>query len=190
MTIAITYDRDFKPWLACSKEKTGWRPVLTGVYVDPRGLLVSSNGFGLTAIPCKIDGDLPAGVIVPAEIVKQASKWRPRGTDPAFTIDGENASAPPMVMPLVTGQYPDYWRIIPRGVSEPAGVVCFNAKELATLGDAIGEPFPSLRQNKPTDPIVFTHAGAIAVIMPTHAQASPSIEAFFRKYQESDEAAA
>lgn len=119
--VNVTWTKGYKPWLACATENT--RPDLAGVFVDPKGYLVSSDGFMLTVIPCNIEGatrDWP-GAIVPASAFEKADRWATRGyTEVTVTIDTEARAA---IVPdedgetrifLIPGPYPEWRTIIPR----------------------------------------------------------------------------
>lgn len=89
MTVQITFDREYQPWLAASKEDS--RPVLQGIYVDPSGMLVAADGYVLVAVPCDIYGDLPLldgqGPIVPAMFLESTLRHIPRGERYSFCIE-------------------------------------------------------------------------------------------------------
>lgn len=105
------------------------RYYLNGVYVDPQGYLVSTDGHRLFC--GKIDvSDVPAftGWIIPSDVIKRALAGNKY---PALTITpnqcGDISCAP------VDGTFPDWRRVIPTG--DLSGVTAqFNPVYVADMG--------------------------------------------------------
>ncbi len=71
--VAVSFDKDRQIWECAAHEDS--RPVLTGVYVDPKGYLVAADGFCLAGVPCKITHakGFP-GAIIPWRHLSAAAK--------------------------------------------------------------------------------------------------------------------
>ena len=71
--VTVKMDTSYEPWRACAKDNG--RPVLAGVYVDPKGYLVATNGFILAVVPAKVKGSKAfTGAILPAVALEMAHK--------------------------------------------------------------------------------------------------------------------
>ena len=122
--------------ICASREET--RYYLNGVYVDPAGLVVATDGHRLFAgdfTPDNSRATLPAfeGWIIPRDALRKALKAAPRrATDPAshvMQISPERVGD--VVCQPVDGSYPDWRRAIPSEVTPDGKAAKFNGYYLA-----------------------------------------------------------
>lgn len=72
----VSFDIQYRPWVAAA-DADDPRPSLTGVYIDPAGWAIASDGFCLAVIPVQIQpgilqSDAFKGAIVPGSFIKAA----------------------------------------------------------------------------------------------------------------------
>ena len=171
----VTFERRFQIWRAAFEDDS--RPVLRGVYVDPLGFLVAANGYILAAVPCAIDGEMPTwDIIIPAFWLQEADTWLKASENLVVSIDEDTKRAriewPNITIegPLIPGTYPKWKELIPTPSKEAGGIINLDSDLLLKLSDALDCPkgqtlslFPS---DKPTDPVLVYHDGAVGAIMP------------------------
>ena len=118
-----------KAALICASTEQA-RYYLNGVYVDPKGFLVSTDGHRLFCATIDIDADQAPfdGWIIPREAIKQALTGHK-----AETIEVTQTRVGVVSCKPVDAQYPDWRRVIPAG--DPSGVVAqFNPAYVADFG--------------------------------------------------------
>ena len=165
--------------ICASREET--RYYLNGVYVDPAGLVVSTDGHRLFAgdfTPDNSRATLPAfeGWIIPRDALQRALKAAPkRAKDPAarvLEISPERVGD--VVCRPVDGSFPDWRHVIPDAVTPDGKAAQFDGAYLsdfdkiaAILSGARGKAFCTLHPNGDSPaPVTFGDAPAIGVIMP------------------------
>ena len=150
--VHVVFESEAKIYEACSTDKT--QPVLTGVYIDPAGLAVASDGFILAIVQLSkfevVRGQFN-GATIPGELVRKAFKQAPRysspeihllqptdnprnhGTARAFVKDGVLEAA------LIDGSFPTWRTILPESfTSAPAPKLSFNSFSARRLAAALG----------------------------------------------------
>ena len=148
--VSVSLSPEYKIWKAVGSELS--RPVLTGVYLDPKGYMVACDSFLLAVVPCKIQGKLEKGVIIPTSVLTTASKSRPRHSDLLFFIEpGDNglliSSAfgdGQMMSKPIDGTYPTWRRVIPplSAMMVNTKQISYNPKLLLRLSESIGITVP------------------------------------------------
>lgn len=199
MTVTLTASIDMlEAALICaSREKTYY--YLNGVYVDPAGLVVATDGHRLFAgdfTPDNSRADLPAfaGWIIPRDALQRALKAAPkRAKNPAarvLEISPERVGD--VVCRPVDGSFPDWRRVIPDEVTPDGKTAQFDGahvadfdKIAAILTGARGKAFCTLHHNGDNPaPVTFDDAPAIGVLMPRRTfgdlERSPKHYAAFR----------
>jgi len=177
--IEIQMSNGFQPWLAAAKEDH--RPVLQGVFVDPKGHLVASDGFALVVVPCKVTGAPRSfqGALVPADFVKAAAAkkrhnwpaWWPllkldlaANTAIREVPNGEQAS-----VKLIAGTFPNWRQTIParKQLGRQKNTV-FTPGLLAKVAGAIAANNPTVFLSKDNGPAVMVgqEEKAFGLIMP------------------------
>lgn len=126
-SIAVSADMLRAALICASTEK--FRYYLQGVYVDPTGYLVATDGHRLLA--CKIDLSDAApfdGWIIPSDVIKRALTGYKNKT----IVISPNSCGDISCQP-VDGTYPAWRRVLPQG--ELSGVAAqFNPAYIADLG--------------------------------------------------------
>lgn len=163
------------------------RYYLNGVYVDPAGLVVATDGHRLFAgdfTPDNSRATLPAfeGWIIPRDALQRALKAAPkRAKDPAarvLEISPERVGD--VVCQPIDGSFPDWRRVIPDEVTPDGKAAQFDGAYLADfdkiaaiLTGARGKAFCTLHHNGDNGdnpaPVTFNDAPAIGVLMPRRA---------------------
>lgn len=173
--------------ICASREET--RYYLNGVYVDPAGLVVATDGHRLFAgdfTPDNSRATLPAfkGWIIPRDALQRALKAAPkRAKDPAarvLKISPERVGD--VVCRPVDGAFPDWRRVIPDEVTPDGKAAQFDGAYLADfdkiaaiLSGARGKAFCTLHPNGDNPaPVTFGDAPAIGVLMPRRSFGGPS----------------
>lgn len=188
----IAFGRDFRPHEAAANDQT--RPVLTGVYVDPKGILVASDGFILAAVPCELRGTVPKdfdGCIIPANIVKAATGQK-GGIAIPFSIevdlDAKRATArdrngDSVSGDLIDGSYPRWRALIPapKTLGKSERLVHTVGLEVK-LAKAIGaEALVLLPGKQPSSPTVVvpldSSLASFGIIMPLFIKSDPVAKA-------------
>jgi hypothetical protein len=160
--------------LVCvSTEET--RYYLNGVYVDPKGFLVSTDGHRAFVGKFSLEG-VPAfdGWIMPRDAVKRALTGYKADT---ITIAPDRVG--PVMCAPIDGTFPDWRRIVPSGDAVSGVPAQFNPAYVADMGK-IGDILRGKRKN--SLPAHFHHTGecptpvtfpeidhAFAVLMPIRA---------------------
>jgi len=165
--IEIQMESGFQPWLAAAREDN--RPVLQGVWIDPKGYMVASDGSILAVVPCKITGaprSFP-GALVPADFVKGAAKNR-KGVPvwwPLLTLDMTantatrevSSSSERVTVDLIAGTFPNWRQIIPaRRDLGAQRIKTYDPNLLSKVSGAIGANFPHVYFHKNSGPAVVT----------------------------------
>lgn len=143
----VSYDSQFSPWLIAASTDDP-RPVLTGVYVDPAGWLVATDGNALVVVPADIQPgilqtDPFAGAVIPASFLKAAHKAARRrkleqvevsivGARARYEVTGGGTWAN-----LINATFPDWRSLIPRSIA-PAQADGLNPELAVKLCSAIG----------------------------------------------------
>ena len=179
--VSVSLAPEYKIWKAVATESS--RPVLTGVYLDPKGYMVAADGYLLAVVPCKIQGKLEEGVIIPTFVLSEAHKRRPKYSDslPLLFIeasdngvlissafgDGQITSRP------IDGTYPAWrWQIPPLSeMMASTKQISYDPKLMLRLSEAIGITFPVMFLSKNVEshqyPAVVTGLDrALGLIMP------------------------
>lgn len=146
----VSFEMQYQPWLMAAGENDP-RPVLTGVYFDPAGWMVATNGFAIAVMPARIQpGVLQTepftGAIVPAPFIKAAFKSARKhkaemvelaivGDRARFDVYGGGSWCD-----LIEEEYPAWRALIPEtvGRSEADAV---NPEMASLLTEAIGGGF-------------------------------------------------
>lgn len=105
------------------------RYYINGVYVDPKGYIVSTDGHRLFCAKIDVSDAAPfTGWIIPSDVLKRAlTGYKNKTVDIAPNRCGDIACQP------VDGTYPDWRRVIPQGDLSGA-VAQFNPAYVADLG--------------------------------------------------------
>lgn len=135
MRVNIPSDLLTAALLAVSKEET--RYYLRGVFLDPRGYLVSTDGH--RAFFAKIVDKAESGVIIPTDAAAQAVKAAGKGKVIEYAIeDGKHwliAGASRIFFVPVDGTFPQWDRIVPGAYDfENETPARFDPKYYADLG--------------------------------------------------------
>jgi hypothetical protein len=184
------------------KEGTENRQVLSCLLIertdhDGAGRIIGADGFCLVVVPCQLAPDDLPGLVI-ADALRQAAKGTTkRSSDVLVTLGAEmvtgatGASFPRLgTLALgVTDTYPDYRRIVPRGLdgtvmSGQSRPFAFDHELLSKLGKALGGYGLVLWPNPhPTGPMIATPVGnneifergepiaPYGVLMPMHSRA-------------------
>lgn len=182
MTTYVSFNKAFDPWQAASGD--GGRHILTGVYVDTAGYIVSADGFIMSIVPCHIDGALPGGAIIPARFVREASRNTPkRGQYVRLAISGKDVQCISAQFNqadlLMDGPWPDWRRLVPLPADYSLYVNhSFDPRNLSRIAAAIGSPemltlTPSGSSSHPylaTGKTVDGEREALGVVMPFQRQ--------------------
>ena len=168
----------FQPWRTAALGDQ--RPVLQGVFVDPKGYLVASDGWTLSVVPCKLKGAPRSftGAIVPAPFVKDAAKSIRRSPTwwPLFKLDMASGQAicafnsdSEIRTALTKGTFPDWRDLIPakRDLGKPT-YQSFQPALLVALMAAIDAEIPTMFWAKNGGPsvVVGGQEGAFGLLMP------------------------
>ena len=194
-SVTVEMRTDYEPWRACSKEDS--RPMLTGVYVDPKGYLVAADGFMLAVVPAKVRGPKTfTGAILPAPALEMAHRAIGRSSNTvSFTLDVESGRATvpvkaskgvlgTMGVDLITGTYPRWRALIPERKGMGARkYVAYDPTLIGRLARAIGSWPATINMAKGNGPaIILGHEGAFGVVMPMFAQ-EPDPKALSRVFR-------
>lgn len=175
-TIEIPVDL-LKAAHACvSTEET--RYYLNGVFVDPRGWLVSTDGHRLFAARISgIEGTLPAeGVIIPRDTIKKALTGYNKNI-PTITLDDKTLGD--IVCAFVDGTFPQWERVVPKSFNgetaqfNPAYVGDF-AKIAKTLGLSNGYAEIHHNGDSPAG-VTFGRPDCFAVLMPVRGRSEADV---------------
>jgi hypothetical protein len=187
----VSFDKSYQPWRAASNDDT--RPLLTGVQVDPRGLLVATDTHMLAVIPCEIEGECPPeGVIIPASLLKNAAAavTKRDGALVKVKVDPEKHEASALTKAgwatasLIEGKFPAWGRCVEPALDQVKAwekrkpAVCqvgLNPALMASLAAAIGIEDGRFLHHWTGDlqPVtVFTDTPAFGILMPMQADFS------------------
>jgi len=186
--VNIQMTNGFQPWLAAARENKvekasdrSLKPALLGIWIDPKGYLVASDGFVLAVVPCKITGaprSFP-GALVPADFVKAAAAKK-RHNWPAWwpllkldlvanTAIREVPNGERAVVDLITGTFPNWRQLIParKQLGKQRNTV-YDPGLLVKVTGAIAGNNPTVFFSKDTGPavVVGQEEKAFGLIMP------------------------
>lgn len=181
-----------KPWKACATD--GTRPVLEGLFVDPAGLTIASDGFIMAIVPIRIlEGEIPnGGFIVPRLAFKDAKADVKGCYEVRIILDEEslrvetkkgNWHGDP-----IEGKYPDWRYQLPNKIIQEAPLPLLDSERVNKLVAALGGGSKGYQFAKRTDessPVIFCHlqdssgppmalSGKFGIIMPVVAPLSRS----------------
>lgn len=157
---------------ACvSTEET--RYYLNGVFVDPRGWLVATDGHRLFAARIHgIEGTLPAeGVIIPRDTIKKALTGYNKNT-PTITLDDKTLGD--TLCTFIDGTFPAWERVVPKEVS--GSTAQYNPTYVGDMGKiaklvGANKGYPHIWHNGDGPALVsfFPREDCFAVLMPVRA---------------------
>lgn len=165
MSFTITIPTDLLKAAAVCASTDQHRYYLNGVFVDPHGYLVSTDGHRLFCAQIDLDTAHPVGTIIPNDAIKKALT----GFKDVIITLTPNRLGDTLYTP-VDGTFPDWRRVVPTDVSgaiaqfDPAYVGDFG-KVAKILGDKKGAPRIWHNGDSPAG-IEFTREGCFGVLMP------------------------
>lgn len=142
MTVTIEARADMLKAALMFVSREATRPYLGGVYIDPAGLAVSTDGHRLFCGALAPDDEraaLPAfdGWTIPGEALKRALQGfkPPRGTvDPRITITPERVGD--VACKPIDGAFPDWRRVIPDAAAMDGAAAQYQGEYLADFDKA------------------------------------------------------
>lgn len=142
MTVTIEARADMLKAALMFVSREATRPYLGGVYIDPAGLAVSTDGHRLFCGALAPDDEraaLPAfdGWTIPDETLKRALQGfkPPRGTvDPRITITPERVGG--VACKPIDGAFPDWRRVIPDAAAMDGAAAQYQGEYLADFDKA------------------------------------------------------
>lgn len=142
MTVAIEARADMLKAALMFISREATRPYLGGVYIDPAGLAVSTDGHRLFCGALAPDDEraaLPAfdGWTIPGEALKRALQGfkPPRGVvDPRITISPERVGD--VACKPIDGSFPDWRRVIPEAAAMDGAAAQYQGEYLADFDKA------------------------------------------------------
>ena len=166
----VEFDKQYDPTICAANEDS--RPILTAVHLDPKGWLVASGGFFLSAIPAAFieppSGDeFPFDINIPPEIVAQARKTKhAKKAEIEIDLDAHTATAwiwkgsdMRLTGQLINGTFPKWRELIPEQKDiVTTNVITYNDNMLKSATIALGSKgnglvvFPT-SSDKVSDPI-------------------------------------
>ena len=173
MSFTIEIPTDILKAAALCASTDQHRYYINGVFLDPRGYLVSTDGHRLFAAQIELGSEpIPAdGIIIPNAAIKKALTGY---KDVIITLTADRLGD--TVYQPVDGTYPDWKRVVPTEVSgvtaqfNPAYVGDFG-KVAKILGDSKAAPTIWHNGDGPAG-IEFTRDGCFGVLMPMRANSN------------------
>ena len=174
----VTIETAAKPWLITDPD----RPVLAGIFIDPKGWAVAANGFALVAIRIKIEGAFEEANI-PGDFLKEVAARSKKAT--TYTLDIKKGKVThehegvTTGTSVIEGNFPVWTSLLPADVAEVAQGFTFDIKLLTDTSKAMGARGVQVVQNAaggPLAPFYLLPVGsyveeAFAVMMPMNHDA-------------------
>ena len=177
--ILVTLKPDYCIWEATAVGEPF--SVRTGVYLDPEGWMVATDGYILAAVPCKINGPLAQGLVIPARFLAAISETFNEDTPKPLALEIRTKGSAAVVSHVnhdtimtttpVRSAYPNWRNLIPplTNMSQPHTQIMYNPALVTRLGAAIGVKTPLIVLSQGYDPsIVPGLDGAFGLLMPVY----------------------
>jgi hypothetical protein len=135
--ITIELNPEYHIWEVTTKYET--RPVLQGIYVNPKGYMVAADGYMMACVPCKIVG-LEDPIIIPKSIFKTSKRKHTLWIDiEKQTVETVLDNGSYIKDTLISGTYPDFQSMLPKYIEfQSAPHITLNPALYSKLGNAIG----------------------------------------------------